>query len=141
MIRTQSWWRRYLFRKYIKKIILIQSFYKMFNQVKKFKLKRKNIIKIQSVFRQYIQKKKLKKLINAIKIQKYFKNYLKYKKINSENNVKNGIVNLTKFMKKKYFEQLIRKSNEYINTHIKIIKSKNPSFISKKRIIKKKISN
>ncbi len=137
IIRIQSWWRRYLFRKYIKKIILIQSFYKMFNQVKKFKLKRKNIIKIQSVFRQYIQKKKLKKLINAIKIQKYFKNYLKYKKINSENNVKNGIVNLTKFMKKKYFEQLIRKSNEYINTHIKIIKSKNPSFISKKRVIKK----
>ena len=137
IIRIQSWWRRYLFRKYIKKIIIIQSFYRMFNQVKKFKLKRKNTIKIQSVFRQYIQKKKLKKLINVIKIQKYFKKYLKFKTINSENNVKKGVENMNHFMKKKYFEQLIRKANDFINNHIKIIKSKNSSFISKKRIIKK----
>ena len=136
IIKIQSWWRRYLFRKYIKKIIIIQSFYKMFYQVKNIKLKRKNIIKIQSAFRQYIQKKKLKKLINVIKIQKYIKKYLKLKKINSRNNIKKGIINFNKFMKKKYFGQIIRKLNDYINNNIKIIKPKNTSFISKIRVIK-----
>lgn len=136
IIKIQSWWRRYLFKKYIRKVIVIQSFIRRFIQVKTINQKKKSTLIIQRSIRKYIQKKKIKKLVNIIKIQKCFRKYLKIKKRNKENKIKEALLNLNKLVGKKYLEIFIEGINEYLNFHINIEKPINCCFISKIRKIK-----
>ncbi len=136
IIKIQSWWRKYLFKEYIRKVIVIQSFIRRFIQVKKINQKKKSTLIIQRSIRKYIQKKKIKKLVNIIKIQKCLRKYLKIKKRNKENMIKEAFLNLNKLVGKKYFEKFIEGINEYLNFQINIKKPINSCFISKIRKIK-----
>ena len=87
IIKIQSQWRKYIFKKYINKIIIIQKVFRRFHSTKNIKQMKSNIIKIQSIIRRFLQSKKLKKRI-------------------SKNKIENGFLYLNKKIKKILFQNL-----------------------------------
>ena len=127
IIKIQSWWRKYLFKEYIRKVIVIQSFIRRFIQVKKINQKKKSTLIIQRSIRKYIKKKKIKKIVNIIKIQKTKIRKIKNSKIHysvklsgnfiTKNTIPfNQIIFIQKLYKKYYNNKLIKNKNNQLKT-------------------------
>ena len=99
IIKIQSQWRKYIFNKKINKIIIIQKVFRTFNKIKNFKIMKKNSIKIQSIVRRFLQIKKLKKIISKKKME-------------------NGLLNLNKLVKKKFFQNIFNIILKFRQCHI-----------------------
>ena len=102
IIKIQSRWRKYMLNKYIKKIIIIQKFFRSYTKIKNLKKMKKNIIYIQRIIRRFLQIKKLKKI------------FLKKK-------IENGCINLDKIIKNILFRKLIniiKKFEKHISNNI-----------------------
>lgn len=91
-----------LYKKKIKSINKINTFYRSKKELIKFKKIKKYSILIQSIYRMYQQIKKFRKIVSSVKVQRYYRLY-KFRTLNNK---------LSKLIKNIYLNRLRFKFNE-----------------------------